>query len=262
MGRSDHFVGVSIATRSLISLYRDVYPELLPKKERGKEATMQLSAGKHTKMVFGQRRVADGIAGTECLPLANESEEEDKEEEMLSISEEELLVSDEDMSEVMSDDSEMEEDEEDATHQSDDNEEEVPELVDIQTTATARKVETTRLLTADEFALLKKRKEHPSLDLGKRSREAETEEEEEEDHCANNDNFVDPAIIEEYRKKRKQNKEERIASIEEGRKEREKFGSRKKGKARASITNKVLLIVIAIDNNIVNNRKNRKRRIF
>lgn len=67
--KSSRDKGVVNAARSLISLYRDVAPEMLLKKDRGKEVTMAMSAGQtNQKMQFGvERNVATGIAGLELL---------------------------------------------------------------------------------------------------------------------------------------------------------------------------------------------------
>lgn len=67
--KSSRDKGVVNAARSLISLYRDVAPEMLLKKDRGKDVSMAMSAGQgNQKMQFGvDRNVANGIAGLELL---------------------------------------------------------------------------------------------------------------------------------------------------------------------------------------------------
>jgi protein SDA1 len=67
--KSSRDKGVVNAARSLISLFRDVAPEMLLKKDRGKEVSMAMSAGQaSTNMQFGvERNVANGIAGLELL---------------------------------------------------------------------------------------------------------------------------------------------------------------------------------------------------
>src|SRR5436190_17470596 len=61
--------GVVNAARSLISLYRDVAPEMLLRKDRGKNVSMAMSAGQlGQKIQFGvERNVANGIQGLELL---------------------------------------------------------------------------------------------------------------------------------------------------------------------------------------------------
>ena len=61
--------GVVNAARSLISLYRDVAPEILLRKDRGKNVSMAMSAGQTGQNIqFGmERNVANGIVGLELL---------------------------------------------------------------------------------------------------------------------------------------------------------------------------------------------------
>lgn len=61
--------GVVNAARSLISLYRDVAPEMLFRKDRGKEVSMAMAAGQITESSrFGvERNITTGIAGLELL---------------------------------------------------------------------------------------------------------------------------------------------------------------------------------------------------
>ena len=67
--KSSRDKGVVNAARSLISLYRDVAPELLLKKDRGKNVSMAMSAGQVGQNIqFGvERNVSTGIAGLELL---------------------------------------------------------------------------------------------------------------------------------------------------------------------------------------------------
>jgi protein SDA1 len=61
--------GVVNAARSLISLYRDVAPEMLLRKDRGKEVSMAMAAGQTSEALqFGVgRNITTGIAGLELL---------------------------------------------------------------------------------------------------------------------------------------------------------------------------------------------------
>lgn len=58
--------GVVMAAKGLQSLYREVYPELLQRKYRGKEATMGLRSGETKQRKFGEQE-AGGIEGIELL---------------------------------------------------------------------------------------------------------------------------------------------------------------------------------------------------
>jgi protein SDA1 len=61
--------GVMNAARSLISLYREVAPEMLLKKDRGKNVTMAMNAGESGSTIkFGvERNITTGIEGLELL---------------------------------------------------------------------------------------------------------------------------------------------------------------------------------------------------
>ncbi|KAH3674207.1 hypothetical protein WICMUC_003449 [Wickerhamomyces mucosus] len=77
---------VNIAAKSLISLYREVAPEMLKRKDRGKTATMQLSAGERSGIPqFGVESNVSSIPGIELLAkwreeqglAANDGEDDD-----------------------------------------------------------------------------------------------------------------------------------------------------------------------------------------
>jgi protein SDA1 len=61
--------GAAMAARSLIALYREVNPEILPRRERGKVASMDMADGKRSvgAMGYGHETVADGVEGAELL---------------------------------------------------------------------------------------------------------------------------------------------------------------------------------------------------
>ncbi|KAH3688568.1 hypothetical protein WICPIJ_000449 [Wickerhamomyces pijperi] len=59
---------VNIAAKSLITLYREVAPEMLHRKDRGKVATMEISAGERNGLPqFGVESNTQGIPGIELL---------------------------------------------------------------------------------------------------------------------------------------------------------------------------------------------------
>lgn len=66
--------GVVMAAKGLQSLYREVYPELLQKKFRGKEATMGLKSGEVKRLKFGEEQVESGIEGIELLEKYKEEQ--------------------------------------------------------------------------------------------------------------------------------------------------------------------------------------------
>lgn len=74
--------GVSMGARSLIGLYREVNPEMLHRKDRGRAATMRLKDGSIKTMEFGavDTSGADGLHGVELLEEASAEKGEDEED--------------------------------------------------------------------------------------------------------------------------------------------------------------------------------------
>lgn len=58
--------GVMMAARSLITLYREVAPEMLKRKDRGKVASMDMAAGTATSLRYGVEN-SGGIEGLDLL---------------------------------------------------------------------------------------------------------------------------------------------------------------------------------------------------
>jgi protein SDA1 len=84
--------GVVNAARSLITLYREVAPELLLRKDRGKNVSMAMSNGEISgqRMQFGvDRNITTGIQGLELLEAwkkeQGELEDEDEGKKMIQI---------------------------------------------------------------------------------------------------------------------------------------------------------------------------------
>ncbi|KAJ5162001.1 hypothetical protein N7492_007393 [Penicillium capsulatum] len=73
--------GVMMASKGLLSLYRDVGAQMLKKRDRGKEAAMSLRAGERDQRRFGQEE-AGGIEGLELLEKWKEEERRKKREEL------------------------------------------------------------------------------------------------------------------------------------------------------------------------------------
>lgn len=73
--------GVMMASKGLLSLYRDVGAQMLKKRDRGKEAAMSLRAGDRDQRRYGQAE-AGGIEGLELLEKWKEEERRKKREEM------------------------------------------------------------------------------------------------------------------------------------------------------------------------------------
>ena len=66
-----------MASRSLLGLFREVNPELLARKDRGKDASMSLKDGEVQVLRYGETRIFTGIQGTEFLVGNEASEAED-----------------------------------------------------------------------------------------------------------------------------------------------------------------------------------------
>ena len=66
MYRKSKDKGVMMASKGLLSLYREVRPEMLKKRDRGKEAAMGLRSGQRKEQRFGEEAVGE-IEGLELL---------------------------------------------------------------------------------------------------------------------------------------------------------------------------------------------------
>ncbi|KAJ1821133.1 Severe Depolymerization of Actin [Coemansia sp. RSA 2599] len=67
--------GVMMAARSLLSLYREINPEMLHRRDRGRDATMGLKNGTAVKkdiLGYGETRAAEGVEGIELLEMYEE----------------------------------------------------------------------------------------------------------------------------------------------------------------------------------------------
>ncbi|OZJ04923.1 hypothetical protein BZG36_02658 [Bifiguratus adelaidae] len=256
--------GVFIAARSLIGLFREVNPELLKRKDRGKVASMSMKA--FEAPTYGATRAlgAEGIRGIDLLDDVNEEKDGNAENEDDGWEGWEIADSEDESEDgwinVSSDDDDihidMSDDEEETKNakriskkkQTDNEEvgdEEAPQLVPTDDTtqngmteeerkAKMLKIATTRILTPADFAKMQALSVQNKTDelLGKK-RKAD-----DKNKDANDGEFVDVNAITGPRKKAKQDYEERMASIREGREGREKFGSRKGKTERGSTTNR------------------------
>ncbi|KAJ5491057.1 Protein SDA1 [Penicillium diatomitis] len=72
--------GVMMASKGLLSLYRDVGAQMLKKRDRGKEASMGLRSGEKEQRRFGEQETG-GIEGLELLEKWKEEERRKKREE-------------------------------------------------------------------------------------------------------------------------------------------------------------------------------------
>ncbi|KAJ1986371.1 Severe Depolymerization of Actin [Dimargaris cristalligena] len=289
--------GVSMAARSLITLFREVNPELLQRRDRGKNATMKISAHQQHVPQFGEVHVHQNVDGTDMLSgkkgagstpgedddnssaweFASDDDDSDGGEWITmpqSDTEEAVISDDENDGELGSSDQvEVEEGESDASDdegedgdedddESEDDEDEEDEAeaeVEIDELAPAKRVELTKFLTPQDFARINEMKlQNKARETvsGPKTKEGSTRSkkrsaaalEKELDNPApagksepiDFERVVDEGeVIGEYRKRRKANYEDRMASIKAGREDRPKFGSKKgRQNENASSTNK------------------------
>lgn len=197
---------VMMAARSLIQLFRDIDPSMLPSKERGKAATIALRAGETRQLKFGETQ----SAGFEGLQLLEEWKQANADNEPENDGWE---VDENEDSEDDSDDGEWVTIEDDQEYNVSDSDDEKTETK-TETKAAATdftSLAATEILTPADFAKLNELK----TEAGIRKAMGQTNEE------------VVDSIKLTGANKYKQNKEERLAQVHEGREGRE-FGSRKK----------------------------------
>ncbi|KAJ1993107.1 Severe Depolymerization of Actin [Coemansia spiralis] len=202
--------GVMIAARSLLMLYRQVNPELLHRRDRGREVTLSLRSGETDKplLVFGETRTVDGVDGVELLERfqkqdINSSKLEDEQENKSSVSADDSeLVSElesesesKDVGDETEDEDEDEDDQESEGEEEDDQESENEEEAEGNIAATIalehvgndytlkplaaneeKRIDMTRFLTNEDFAQidrLKKLHKSGKLPTNAKKRKAE-----------------------------------------------------------------------------------------
>lgn len=228
---------VMTAARSLITLYREIDPSMLKTKDRGKVATMAMKdAGTSGKIQYGvDRSAANGIEGLELLAkwkaeqgieanendedgwevASNESDSDDSSDGWINVeSDQEYNISDSDSSS-----SDSEDDDKDGDDDKDKAED--SKLDNATASAVANdaeafmKLAATTVLTPADFAKIEELKLQAGLEkaMGRKL------------VSKNEDEVAADSLM--GASKYKQAREERLASIKEGREDRE-FGSRKK----------------------------------
>ncbi|KAG7837849.1 hypothetical protein KL942_004261 [Ogataea angusta] len=252
------------AARSLISLYREVAPEMLSKKDRGKSATMEIihDGGKGLPQFGVETNIVQGIPGLELLAkwkmeqgtLGKESAEDwtlpESEEEDLAddIEGDWVDVKDGEEIEISDDDEEKLErkgikkkylnymkkskkkvQDEDSDLELSDDESEKPskkqKLEDDDERQKAIQQTLTQVLTPADFAKLKELNQVAGVEKIMGEK------------YKNEDSVDHSSLV--GRVKYKQTKEERLEQVKEGREDRDKFGSRKgKRDAPHSTTNR------------------------
>ncbi|KAK4173957.1 SDA1-domain-containing protein [Triangularia setosa] len=244
--------GVVMAAKGLQSLYREVYPELLQKKFRGKQATMGLRSGEIKLRKFGEEEEG-GIEGLELLSrykeeqkkkkAAEEEEDENGEKKEKKDDDEEDDGFNSDEWEIGSTDSEssggwidVSSDEEDdgpvkkkARKHKGDDDGEAPDLVDTEKEDPAveaeriAKLATTTILTPADLAKLQELRREAKLDKMLGTTQSKRKKELIAKHIEDGVTAEDielPAML-----GKKSTKEERVALAREGKPGREEHKS-------------------------------------
>jgi protein SDA1 len=203
--------GVMMASRSLVQLFRQINPDLLHKRDRGRptEATLAVKARE-----FGELDVKEFIPGAEVI---ENSEEGDIENEEISDCE----------------DSDSENKKEDTV------------LSQDEKVARAKEVTLGKILTDEDFRRIEAaqlKKEVVGVRKGGKGKKRTAEDadlDDAEEPDAGRKELVNLDDIEMIYKKRRHDKEARMETVKQGREGREKFGGGKKTKKDgASMTNK------------------------
>jgi len=204
--------GVIVAARSLINFYREKFPALLQKKDRGRGTD-----GSVKPLAYGEQKVATSIDGIELLEQYGDIDPDDLDEveidqngELDTRNPEDILMeedSDDDEDDDEEDDEIIDEDEENINEDDDENmEEEIAEgeEEDMDTISPKKKLrlDAMRILTDEDLEKIKKLKEKVSTDSRKRPREDDDDNKEPSD-------ILDPSSLEST-KRRRQSREERI----------------------------------------------------
>lgn len=212
---------VMMAARSLITLYREVAPEMLRKKDRGKGASMELLSGDKKALQFGES-AALGIPGIELLAkwkAENGNNEEGNDENSDEWNEEDWEVDNDEEDDVEGDwvNVESDENKDDVSDiELSDSEAEAVESTPEDKAAAEKAITdllSTRILTPADFAKLEELRVQAGVEkvMGAAPKNEE---------LVDSASLVGPV-------KRKLLKEERIALAREGKDDREKFGSRR-----------------------------------
>nr|XP_055036706.1 protein SDA1 homolog isoform X1 [Misgurnus anguillicaudatus] len=214
---------VVMSARGLIQLFRDLNPQMLHKRDRGRPT----EASKDAKIQnYGQLEARDYIPGAEVLEVEKTAEEEDDEEGWESAS--------------------MSEDDEDGEwvnvhHSSDEDQTEVAEklqsIPEDERKAKAAMVSTSRLLTQDDFKKI--RIAQMAKEVNSAPGKGQKRKNEDDDEDNERGEILSLRDIERLHKKPKSDKETRLATAMAGRTDRKEYiKKRSKLNPYASTSNK------------------------
>lgn len=226
--------GVMMAARSLISLFREINPELLHRRDRGRDVSMAISSGSQKKsLAYGEVECYDATKIDSDEERSNQEDEHNEScetcEDVSSDEESVNFVSDEGDEELIFE--ELSGSDLDSDSECSDSEE-CPDLVPVRTNTRVKFLPTERLLLPEDYET--KSSKADDSEGGSDSSDEDSEDSGNETSSA----FIDPSKIEGYKSRAKADYEARLASIHAGREGREKFGTRKRGNVRSSTTNK------------------------
>jgi len=231
--------GVMMAARSLISLYRTSQPELLHKKDRGRPTEAMVEDSANLKK-YGEIDAKDFIPGAEVVEVSEVNQGKLEKENNHQQNSKKRKRQDTSGSESGSDDDEWH----DVVHSDDEGQDEPQDTTSLEERkAKAMEVTSNRILTDADFKRIEAAQLRKQVQGFSKSRNKRRRLDEDKPAVVNSakprDELVDLANIEMIHKKRKHDKESRLATVMEGRKDREKFGGRKgKMNEHASTTNK------------------------
>ncbi|XP_075591968.1 protein SDA1 homolog [Dermatophagoides farinae] len=219
---------VSMAAKSLIQLYRQLNPSLLRRKDRGRP-TQAIQESVHS-IRFGQSKAVDFVSGTEVLDEYESDpgdeltgkDNGDSDGSWIDVSDDEDEIAIDDYDDIQSDADENE----DSTNCNS-----VPQ----DQREKASLISTSRILTQEEFHKVRMAQLSKHLRAArskKLSKTTSTQNENESSLISSSSSIAKSEIvslssIERLYKSQKSDKQTRLESIEAGRKDRGKFGSRK-----------------------------------
>lgn len=260
-----HDKGVVMAARSLIALYREVNPELLHRRDRGKEISIAMKGRPSVKRPTRANHLDAGAVNVALLGAGGKTTLDLKVEDVQSQSSEEeedlglaldLDSDDEQDGEGKSDDQasasqDNRSDEQESGAEVDADDDEDLAMDRAKTEGTGRRTKKARMndilseaatkvfSSPADFARLRKRMAGEMSSEGESEAESEVASQSSESSDDGCTEVVDPRSLE-SRKKAKQDYATRMASIQAGREGRLKFGSRKgKHHDKASTSNRI-----------------------
>lgn len=231
--------GVMMAAKGLLSLYREVGAELLKKRDRGKDATINLKDGLQAQRQFGQTDVG-GIEGLDLLAKWKEDEKKRKRLEKglpEDAGSDEEEAEEDDGWEIGSDDSSESGDWIDVHHSSDEEDEPASKKVKKSEDSAAKdaadeqekkdeidrisKLATTTILTPADLAKLQELRTSTAVDkaLGARRKHQQELENRHRDDGLTAEQIEAPSSL------RKLSKEEKVALAKEGKPDRDEHKS-------------------------------------